>query len=84
MGFYLFTPGYVSKDGSSADFFTELGILKSQLWVRPAWQIGEHDLDICGLQPNDKVIIPKDVKDPPVVRALARLRKLKYGQSSES
>lgn len=84
MGFYLFTPGYVSEDGSSAEFFTELGILKSQLWVRPAWQIGEHDLDVCGLQPNDKVIIPKDVKDPPVVRALERLRKLKYEQSSES
>ncbi|MBH8578235.1 hypothetical protein I8752_35890 [Nostocaceae cyanobacterium CENA369] len=78
LGFYILTPGCVSQDGSSANFFTELGILKKQIFIRPAWQIGEHDFDVCGIQPDDKVIIPEDVKDPPVVSALARLRKLKY------
>jgi hypothetical protein len=84
LGFYILTPGCIFQDGYSADFFWELGILKRQIFIRPAWQIGDHDLDVCGIQPDDKVIIPKDVKAPPVVRALARLRKLKYGQSSKS
>lgn len=84
LGFYILTPGCIVQDGSSAEFFGELGILKRQIFIRPAWQIGDHDLDVCGIQPDDKVIIPKDVKAPPVVRALARLRKLKYGQSSKS
>ena len=75
---YVLAPGYVSQDALSADSFIELGVLKRQIIVRPAWQIEEHDLDVCGLQPEDKVIIPEDVKDPPVVSALARLRKLKY------
>lgn len=74
---YVLAPGYVSQDYLSTDVFIELGILKHQIIVRPAWQIGEHDLDICGLQTDDKVIIPKDVKDPPVVSALTRLRKQK-------
>jgi hypothetical protein len=83
-GFYILTPGYIAQDDSSADFFGEFGIMKRQIFIRPAWQIEEHDFDICGIQPDDKVIIPEDVKDPPVRRALARLRELKYGQSFES
>jgi hypothetical protein len=78
LGFYILTPGCVSQDGSNANFFTELGILKKQIFIRPAWQIGEHDFDLCGVQPDDKIIIPEDVKDPPIVSALARLRKLKH------
>lgn len=84
LGFYILTPGHISQDGSSPVFFWEFGILKRQIFIRPAWQIGEHDLDVCGIKPDDKVIIPEDVKDPPVIRALARLRELKYWQSSES
>jgi hypothetical protein len=75
---YILAPGYVSQDYLSVDSFIKLGVLKRQIIVRPAWQIGEHDLDLCGLQPEDKVIIPEDVKEPPVVSALARLRELKY------
>ncbi|MFN6525298.1 hypothetical protein [Nostoc sp. ChiSLP03a] len=84
LGFYILTPGYISQDGSSPDFFWEFGIMKRQIFIRPAWQIEEHDFDLCGIQPDDKVIIPQNIKDPPVIRALARLRELNYRQSSES
>ena len=84
LGCYILTPGYLSQDGSSANSFADMGILKRQIFIRSAWQIGEHDFDICGIQPDDNVIIPKDVKEPPVVRAFARLRNFKYGKSSES
>jgi hypothetical protein len=58
-------------------------VLKRQIFVRPAWQIEEHDIDMCGLQLDDKVIVPKDVKEPPVARALARLREMERRRSSE-
>ncbi|MBE9227256.1 hypothetical protein IQ264_17660 [Phormidium sp. LEGE 05292] len=77
IGFYILVPGYVSQDFSTTEFFWELGILKRQIFIRPAWQIGEHDFDLCGIQPDDKIILPKDVKDPPVMRGLAQIRKMR-------
>lgn len=77
LGFYILIPGYVSQDFASTELFWELGILKRQVLVRPAWQIGEHDFDLCGIQPDDKIILPKDVKDPPIMRALAQIRKMR-------
>ena len=77
LGFYILTPGYISQDFASTELFWELGILKRQIFIRPAWQIDEHDFDLCGIQPDDKIIIPKDVNDPPVMRALAQIRKMR-------
>lgn len=77
LGFYILVPGYVSEDFSSTEFYPELGILKRQIFIRPAWQIGEHDFDLCGIKLDDKIIIPKDVKEPPIVHALAQIRKMK-------
>lgn len=82
-GAYVLAPGCISQDNSKVDFFVELGVLKRQIFVRPAWQIEEHDIDMCGLQLDDKVIVPKNVKQPPVARALARLRKMERRESSE-
>jgi len=78
LGSYILSLGCISKDSSNTKFFWELGIMKKQIFICPAWQIGENDFDICGIKPNDKIIIPKDVKHPPVENALARLRKLNH------
>jgi len=83
LGFYILIPGYISQDFASTELFWELGILKRQVFIRPAWQICEHDFDLCGIQPEDKVILPEDIKDPPVIRALARIRK-KYRLSPQN
>lgn len=77
LGFYILIPGYVSQDLASTEVFWELGILKRQVFIRPAWQVGEHDFDLCGIQPDDKIILPKDVEDPPIMRALAQIRKMR-------
>ena len=82
-GAYVLAPGYVSQDNSKVDSFVEIGVLKRQIFVRPAWQIEEHDIDMYGLRLDDKVIVPKDVKEPPVARALARLREMERRRSSE-
>lgn len=75
--FYILLPGYVSPDFSDVDYFWNLGILKQKIFIRPAWQIEENDYDLCGLQPDDKVILPEDMEDPPVIRALAKIRKMR-------
>jgi hypothetical protein len=80
---YVLVAGHVSKNNSCSNIYMELGLLKHQIFVRPAWQIEEHDLDIGGLQYDDKVIIPVDIEDPPVVRALACLREMESKRSSE-
>ena len=53
--------------------FPELGIGKYKLHIRPAWQIAENDPDICALEPNDEPIIPTEVTEPPVARALKQV-----------
>ncbi len=68
---YMLVPGEAEPSGMGR-IAPGLGILKHELLVRPAWQIGEHDPDICGIDLDDKVIIPDGVKDAPVLAAMAR------------
>lgn len=81
LGFYILVPGYLSEDSSTAEFFWKLGVLKRQLFIRPAWQIGEHDFDLCGIQLDDKIIIPKDIIDPPIMGALNQIRRMRSQRS---
>jgi hypothetical protein len=46
------------------------GILLRKLVVRQAWEIGRHDPDIAGVLPDDDVILPDDVENPPVLELL--------------
>ena len=48
------------------------GLIKSQLIFRWAWEIGEDDLDSVGVLVDDQPIIPKDIKDAPVMALLAK------------
>jgi len=71
---YMLVPGEAQGAGLGR-IAPKLGILKRELVVRPAWQIGEHDPDICGINLDDKIIIPDGVKDAPVLAAMARKKK---------
>ena len=57
----------------------ELGIKKSELNIRPAWEIGEHDPDRVGINPDDDVIIPEGVANVPVLNVLERKEKQRKG-----
>ena len=52
----------------------QFAIAKRHLDIREAWQIGENDPDISALNEDDDPIIPEGVTDPPVNRALTRIR----------
>jgi hypothetical protein len=66
---YLLLPGEATQDGMGA-WVPSLGIVKRELIVRPAWQIGRHDPDMCGIKADDKIIIPHGAKDVPVLEVL--------------
>ena len=50
--------------------------MKKELVIRPAWQVEEPDPDpdVVGIYLDDKIIIPEEIKDPPLgcVRRLGR------------
>jgi len=52
-------------------------VLMRRLHVRPAWEVGDNDPDMMALQPDDDPYIPAGVTAAPVLRTLARIRRMK-------
>lgn len=73
-GAYLLMPGRLS-DPSSLRKGAGYGIIKQELIVRPAWEIGENDPDFSAIKDGDDPIIPDGIEDPPIRRALKRWRR---------
>lgn len=51
-------------------------ILKRELNIREAWEIGRHDSDMVGIRPDDDVIIPRGQKDAPVLELIKWKREI--------
>jgi hypothetical protein len=71
---YGLIPAY-AKEGSEipeCDFALAIG--KTELSVRPAWEIGENDPDSIAIQSDDDPIIPPIVTNAPVIATLKRIR----------
>ena len=74
-GSFLFAPVRVSESGGVLEMPSDqFAIAKRQLDIREAWQIGENDPDIAALCEDDEPIVPPGVTDPPVNKALKRIR----------
>ena len=52
----------------------KLSILRHGIVFRPAWQLEENDPDAVALREDDKVLIPDDIQDPPIIDTLKRIR----------
>ena len=61
---------------------TELLLPRRKLEVRPAWMIDENDPDLSVMQNDDDPFIPEGMADPPVLRAMARLRQFRQRQGA--
>jgi hypothetical protein len=48
-----------------------------ELYVRQAWEVSENDPDVMALRADDDPHIPPGIENPPVLRALARVRRIK-------
>ena len=66
------------------EWLSDLSILKHQLVVREAWEIGENDSDISAVFDDDDPIIPAFVSDPPIERALAKIKKIRRQEKESS
>lgn len=72
---YVMLPAFYNEPPEPPEIYHELGIKKQEISIREAWQIDEHDLDICALTPDVNPIIPSDIEDPPIHRAIECMRK---------
>lgn len=77
VGKYFLLPAHLIDDSQQPELLMEYWIGKTELTVRPAWQVGLNDPDMMALRPNDDPILPPDVNDPPVLRALTRIRTMR-------
>jgi len=79
---FIIMPAHYKSFTEEPELFPELGIRKQKLRICEAWQIDEHDPDICALTPNMKPIIPEGIKDPPVRRAIEYIERLRKSKGS--
>ena len=73
-GCYFLAPAVLDSDTKPPQVLTDLAILKRELIVRRAWEIGDNDPDMIAIGPDDDPIIPEGMTDPPVARTLQRHR----------
>lgn len=73
-GCYFLAPAIMSTGAGQPHILSDLGIMKRELGLRPAWQIGENDPDSLAISLDDDPIIPEGVANPPVNRLLERRR----------
>lgn len=61
-------------------YINEYGIEIKNLVVRYAWKIGENDMDISALSNNLDPYIPDGEKDPPILKAIKKLKSIKNSE----
>lgn len=69
-GSYLLVAGTAARGESEPLMMPKTGILKRELHVREAWQIGRNDPDSAAIDPDWMPIIPADRQDAPVLDLL--------------
>jgi hypothetical protein len=66
-GRYYLAPAVLRRN-DAVEALGDQGLLKRQLNVRQAWEIGPNDPDVVGIFDDDDVSIPSDIIDAPVTR----------------
>ena len=79
-GVYYLFPAVLEEGRIEPIVIRELFLHKKSLIVKPAWQIGDHDEDFSVLKSSDTPMIPDDVQNAPVLRALERKQQMQRGK----
>jgi hypothetical protein len=64
---YFLAPAVLREGSSEPEPIMEKSIMKRELNVRWAWEIGRNDIDSCGIRDDDDPIIPDRNQDAPVL-----------------
>lgn len=73
---YLIAPSYLNSKTGQPEMLFEYAILKNNVIIKEAWEVGENDWLSFAFTPDDKPIIPPHVKKAPVVNVMNRLRNI--------
>ncbi|HAF27762.1 MAG TPA: hypothetical protein DCG75_01830 [Bacteroidales bacterium] len=69
---FLFCPAQMTVDGKDIEPFFEKGIIKSEIEIKNAWELGLNDPASVVIIDDDDPIIPIDVKNAPVLEILKK------------
>jgi hypothetical protein len=73
-GCYYLAPAVMPADVTEPKLLPDVSILKRDVVIRSAWEIGVNDPDITALRDEDEPFIPAGIENPPVREALDWLR----------
>lgn len=73
VGAYFLIPAQSASGEIPPQAFFQLALARQKLEIRPAWQIGENDMDIMALRKDDNPFIPSEITDAPVKAALEQI-----------
>lgn len=71
-GSYKLFPAKMLEDGKNMEPLLNQYIKKTKIEFRYAWEIGKNDLDSVVIREDDQPVIPKEIKDPPVLQLLGK------------
>lgn len=74
VGKYEVFPSSIAK-GNQPVLHEELNILKNEIEIINAWEVDEGSQLSVAILPNDKPIIPNEIKDPPILKVIDRNKK---------
>lgn len=81
-GSFLLMPALSHGVASPPELFYDSAILKRDLQLRDAWEIGLNDPDVAALRDDDDPLIPDGQDDAPVLRTLKWLREMGHKSSN--
>jgi hypothetical protein len=71
---FFLLPAFMSGPTTKPTPIWDLRILKKQLYVRNAWELGPEDPDGSAIKADETPVIPADISEVPVKALLARKR----------
>jgi hypothetical protein len=75
---YFLAPAVLHEGSSEPEPILDKSILKRELNVRQAWEIGRNDIDSPGIRDDDEAVIPDGHSDAPVLDVIKWLKECSH------
>lgn len=82
-GQYVLAP-MSSPKGGAPELISELGIIKSELIIRDAYEIGLNEPEVVAIREDDNPIIPDGISDAPIHAVLQRAKEMVRGERGDT
>jgi hypothetical protein len=69
-GYFTLAPFYIDLNSGKPEPLDEFGFVMKELSVRNAWEVAINELEMAAISSVDKPIIPKGIKNAPVLEVL--------------